>query len=212
METDMTRRFCVLLALAAAPFASGCLVKTTTHRLYLTPQGTLTWSVLEQDARSTETSPLDRAAEEYAFLDGVRSATHPALEALTRLGPYQTSLQLIRADRPYTVLTDARFERVDLVIERLLRELHLPGAASLQRAGDEWTLSISIDLAAMVPDDQPSPIAALIEELDCYRLVLTEGRFTEATGFAIVDDGSVVELTPEHVPTDRPAQLQLSWK
>jgi hypothetical protein len=208
----MTRRFCLLLALAAAPFASGCLLKTTTHRLYLSPQGALTWSVLEQDVRSTETGPLDRAAEEDAFLDGVRSATHPTLEALRRLAPSDTWLRLLRADRPYTVLTEAHFERVDVVIEQLLNELHIPGTASLQRAGDEWSLGISIDLTAMDADDQPSQIAALIEELDCYRLVLTEGRFTAAIGFAIVDDGAAVALKPEQVPTDRPAQLRLSWK
>jgi len=208
----MIRRFCLLLSLAVTPFAAGCLVATTTHRLYLSPQGALTWSVLEQDVRSTESRPSDRAAEENALLDGVASQTHPTLDALRRLQPYDTSLRLLRADRPYTVLTEARFERVDAVVENLLSELRIPGKVTLQRTGDEWSLGISIDLTAMEGDEQATPLAALIEELDCYRLVLTDGRFTAAIGFAIVDGGTAVELKPEAVPTDRPARLQLSWK
>lgn len=208
----MTRRFCLLLALAVTPFAAGCLLKTTTHRLYLSPQGALTWTVLEQDVRSTASSAADRASEEHDFLDGVASNTHPTLEALTRLAPYQTSLRTLRSERPYAVIAEARFERIDAVAEKLFAELRIPATAILRRAGDEWTLTLAIDLTTLGNVEADTPVTALIEEFDRYRLVLTEGRFTSAIGFAIVDDGTAVELTPEQVPTDRPAQLQLSWK
>ena len=144
----MTRRFCVPLVLLTMPLTTACLVKTTTHRLYLSPQGALTWSVLEQDVRSSESNLSNRAAEEHAFLDGVASGRHPALEAFTRLVPSQTSVRLLRAERPYTVQTEARFARADAVVEALLSELHIPGKATLQRSGDEWTLTVALDLSS----------------------------------------------------------------
>jgi hypothetical protein len=213
MEPAMIRRLCTLLVLLAAPFTSACLVKETTHRLYLSPQGALTWNVLEQDVRSTESNPSNRAAEEQTFLDGVAANTHPALEALTRLVPYQTSVRLLRAERPYTVQTEARFERVDAVVGKLLSELQVPGRATLQRAGDEWTLTIAIDLSAVGDGDEiDSPATALIEELDAYRVMLTEGRFVAASGFEIVDGGSAARLTADRIAADRPVELRLVWR
>ena len=209
----MTRRFCALLVLVAIPLTSACLVKTTTHRLYLSPQGALTWTVLDHDVRSNESNPSNRTSEEQTFLDDVASGTHPALEALNLLGPYQSSARLLRADRPYAVLTEARFERVDAVVGKLFSELQIPGKATLQRAGDEWTLIVTIDLPALRDDGEPdSPAAALIEELDAYRVILTEGRFVAATGFEILDEGAVAALKADRIPTDRPAELRLTWR
>jgi len=208
----MIRRCCLLLVLAAAPFASGCLAKTTTHRLYLSPGGALTWSVLEQDVRSSESNPGSRTAEEDRFLQGVASGSHPVLEAFARLAPDQTSLRLLRSERPYTVVTDARFERIDAGTLKLFAELGIPATATLRRTGDEWTLLVSLDLTAASDVEPDTPVTALIEEFDRYRLMLTEGRFVAATGFAIVDDGTAVELRPDQVPTDRPAELRLTWK
>jgi hypothetical protein len=206
----MTRRFCLLLALVAAPLASGCLVKTTTHRLYLSPHGALTWSVLEQDIRSSASNDGDRATEEATFLQGVASGSHPVLEALRRLAPYHTSLRLLRSERPYTIVTEARFERIDVAALKLFAELGIAGTASLQRTGAEWTLIVALDFTA-VGDELDTPVTALIEEFDRYRLILTEGRFVAATGFTIVDDGAAVELNVAQVPTDRP-ELRLTWR
>ena len=209
----MIRRLCTLLVLLAAPATSACLVKETTHRLYLSPRGVLTWSVLEQDIRSTESNPSNRAAEEQRFLDEVGANAHPAIEALARLAPYQTSVRLLRAERPYAVQTEARFERVDAVVEKLLSELQVPGKATLQRSGDEWTLTVAIDLSAVGDGDEiDTPAAALLEDLDAYQVRLTEGRFVSATGFEIVDGGSAARLTADRIPTDRPVELRLTWR
>jgi hypothetical protein len=211
----MTRRFCVPLVLLTIPLTTACLVKTTTHRLYLSPQGALTWSVLEQDVRSSESNLANRAAEEHAFLDGVASGTHPALEAFTRLAPSRTSVRLLRAERPYTVQTDAHFERVDAVVEALLSELHVPGKATLQREGDEWTLTIAIDLSAVGDEDVDTPVATLLaelEELEAYRVILTDGRFIAAAGFEVLDEGAAARLAPARIATDRPVELRLTWR
>ena len=209
----MIRRPYLPLVLLAAPFLSACIVKDTTHRLYLSPRGALTWTVLEQDVRSNDGSPSGRATEEREFLDGVGAGTHPALAALARLVPYQTSVRLFRAERPYTVVTEARFERVDAVVDTLLRELRIPGKATLQRAGDEWTLTVAIDLSNVTDgEDADSPVTALIEEIDAYRVMLTDGRFVGATGFEILDDGASAQLAADNIATDRPVELRLTWR
>ena len=209
----MTRRFCALaLVLMTIPFTTACLVKATTHRLYLSPGGALTWSVLERDVHSSDSNPSTRASEEQAFIDAIAAGIHPTHEAFVRLVPYHTSVRLVRAERPYTVLTEARFERVDAVIEKLLSELRVPGTATLRRAGEEWTLNVGVDLSSVHDGDVDSPVAALVEELDRYRVVLTEGRFVAATGFAIEDDGVAVRLAPDRIATDRPAELRLTWR
>ena len=50
------------IGLAAVSFlASGCLIKDTTQTVYLEPDGTVTWSVLEKDVRSDAPRAEDRA-------------------------------------------------------------------------------------------------------------------------------------------------------
>jgi hypothetical protein len=51
----------------------------------------------------------------------------------------------------------------------------------------------------------------LLEGLDCYAIVLTEGRFVSARGFEIIADGPAAELKPEQVPADGPVELRLTW-
>jgi hypothetical protein len=93
-------------------------------------------------------------------------------------------------------LTDARFDRVDGVIARLFEELGLRGEATLTAGRQETTLSIALDLSSLDdPGPEPeSPVTALLEDLDRYRFVLTEGRFVSASGFAILDDGTAAKL------------------
>jgi hypothetical protein len=209
----MTRRFLLPLVLLTAPLTSACLVKETSHRLYLSPRGALTWTVLERDVRSTEGNPADRTAEEHVFLDGVASGTHPLLAAFARLVPYEKTARLLRAERPYAVVTEARFERVDAVIDALLSELQIPGKATLGRAGDEWTLTVAIDLSSVANGEElDTPVTALVEEPDAYRLLLTEGRFVAAAGFEILDGGSAARLAADRLATDRPVELRLTWK
>jgi hypothetical protein len=211
----MTRRTTALfLLLATVPFAAACLVKDTTHRLYLAPNGALQWSVLERDVRSSDGTPSERWREEQSFLDGIHSGAHPILEALRRLDPDEASVQVTRSERPYAASTEARFQRVDVVVQKLLGELRIPGSATLTHRADETTLTVSIDLSAIDDrgDDLDTPVVALLEDLDRYRIVLTEGRFVSALGFEIVDDGTAVEAKPEQVPVDRPAVLRLTWK
>ncbi len=212
----MHRNGLAAVALVAAVGAAGCLVKETTHRLYLSPSGAVAWAVLEESVRSTENDLSKRISEEQAWLAAIATDTHPVAEGLRRLGADETSTTLLRPARPYMALTDARFPRVDRVIARLFEELGLRGEATLTVSGPETTLSVALDLASLHDPgpEHESPVTALLEDLERYRLVLTDGRFVSAVGFAIVDDGRAVlqEIPSEIIEARGVLNLKLTWR
>ena len=213
----MTRYWLAVTALAATVGSAGCLVKETTHRVYLSPSGSVDWVVLEESVRSDDNDSMKRANEEREWLDRVAADTHPVADGLRRLGPDGLSTRLLRPARPYTALTDARYARVDRMIGRLFEELGLRGEATFEARGQEATLSVSLDLSSLDDPgpDPESPATALVEDLDRYRFVLTDGRFVAATGFDILEDGSVATL--QAIPSEtRQARgvlkLRLVWR
>jgi hypothetical protein len=204
-------------ALAAAVGSTGCLVKETTHRVYLSPSGSVAWAVLEESVRSDDNGSLRRSSEEREWLDAFAAERHPVAEGLRRLGPDELSARLLRPARPYMALTDARFARVDQVISRLFEELGLRGEATFDARGQDATLSVSLDLSSLDGSgpDTESPATALLEDLDRYRFVLTEGRFVSTTGMEILDDGSVAtlrEIPAETLTVGGVLHLKLAWR
>jgi hypothetical protein len=197
--------------------STGCLVKESTHRVYLSPSGSVAWIVLEQGVRSDEDDSNKRSQEERQWLDAIAGDAHPAAEALRRLGAERVATRLLRSARPYMILTDARFARVDHVIGRFFEELGLRGEATLEADGRGSVLSVTLDLSS-VDDPEPdieSPVTALLEDLDRYRFALTEGRFVAATGFDIIENGTAAtlqEIQPETVKAGGVLKLRLEWR
>ena len=213
----MLRNGLAAMVLVAAAGAAGCLVKETTHRLYLSPSGAVAWVVLEEGVRSNENDRLKRTTEEQEWLDSVAMSTHSVAQGLRRLGTDQTSTTLLRPARPYMAMTDARFDHVDRVIARLFEELGLRGEATLTAGRGETTLSVALNLSSLddAGPEPESPVTALLEDVERYRLVLTEGRFVSATGFAIVDDGTAAmlqEIPSEILKARGVVSLKLVWR
>ena len=161
--------------------------------------------------------PSQALSEEREWLDTIARDTHQVAEGLRRLGADRASTSLLRAARPYMALTDARFDRVDRVIARLFEELGLRGEATLTAGRQEITLSVALDLSSLNdPGPEPeSPVTALLEDMDRYRLVLTEGRFVSATGVAILDDGTAAmlqEIPSEILKARGVVNLKLVWR
>jgi len=94
------------------------------------------------------------------------------------------------------VATEGRFDAVDRLARELLMNLGLRGESVLERNGDERTLRVTVDLREpeREGDERILPLAGEIEDLRRYRIVLTDGRFTAATGFEIVDEDVAVPL------------------
>jgi hypothetical protein len=167
--------------------SSACLASRTSHVLYLSPSGAVTWTVHDQDVHSDEADRSKRAQEEADFLRAIHNRTHGPLLALEALGGRNAASELTRTKRPWDAVTTAEFDRIDGLFASLLRELGIEGSASLSSNGDRTTLRVQ--WAEGERGAEETPALALVEELDAYRVVLTEGRFVAAEGFEISSDG-----------------------
>jgi len=203
-------KYAALGALALA--AAGCLTGNARHLLYLEPDGAVTWSVFQESVRWHGDDPTVRAEQERAFLDDVRAERHPVAAALRELGAPWTSTQLVRDRRPYSVVTEARFDSVDDAFGGLLRRLGLLEESELRRDGTSttWILDCVVDQAGAVPGEDR--VEALLAEVENYRFVLTSGRFTQAVGFALTDEETTAILQdPASFDENGCARYELSW-
>jgi hypothetical protein len=207
-----------VLPLAAALATGGCLQKETSHSLYLSRDGAVAWVAMEKDVHSDEADPAARRSEEQAYLALASAGAHGVGMGLAVLDPIDQRTTVLRATRPFTVRTEARYIRIDKLFERMLYELRLPGDATLARSGDKTTLSIRVDIGAAMADDgdRESPITGLAEGFSAYHLILTEGRFVAASGFTLGDDGmsaTPAEVSELDVAADGGViELSLTWK
>ena len=199
------KRFSALFVLGTAVLtSSACLASKTSHVLYLSPSGAVTWTVHDRDVHSDAADRSQRAQEEEDFLRAVQQRTHGPLLALEAIGGRDATSLLVRTERPWDAVTTAQFDRIDGLFASLLRELGVPGRASLTSAGGLTSLQVEWS------DDEPwveeSPALELAELLEASRVVLTEGRFVAAAGYAVSPDGREAVLTRQV-----PGRVSLTW-
>lgn len=199
----------VSLVTLAGVLSAGCLQKEVTHTIYVSPSAA-TWSVIEKDIRSDEKAPADRIAEEHDFVLAATAGKHPVAQAFRRLGAQAVTTTWLRRDRPYTLMTEARFGDLRALAMAILREAQAQGEATLVREGTRTTLTIRVDVAPenTSADDR---LDALMADLEDYRFVLTEGRFISADGFTIEPDGAVARPDSTKIPQDGALTLRLVW-
>lgn len=198
----MYRLLVVGALMCATLFAGGCLRQDTRHTLYLSPDGSVVWSVLQKDVRSDEKTAAARAAEEQAFENDVNLGTHSVAQAFRELGADQIATRWTRRERPLGVLTDGQFGAIDELARQMLARLGIPGSVFLDRDRSRTTLTIEVrcaDLESEGGSGQES-VMALVEELSRYRIVLTQGRFEAAVGFNIVEDDVAAPLETDRCP------------
>ena len=199
-----------LLPVAALLASAACLQKDVTHTIYVSPTD-VTWSVLEKDVRSDERDAVKRTAEEHDYVLAAGAGRHPVAAALGRLGGTTVTATWLRRDRPYTVLTEARFADLRLLALSILHDVGAAGEASLERNGCRTTFTVRLDIASLDHANDDAAAGALLEELDRYRIVLTQGRFVSADGFSIEGDGVVAKADPNKTPEDGVLTLILVW-
>jgi hypothetical protein len=190
--------------------SAGCLQKDVTHTIYVSPSGVV-WSVLEKDVRSDERLPASRYTEERDYILATSAGRHPAAVALRRLGSSSITTTWLRRARPYSVMTEGQFAGLGELASAILREARLQGDASLTREGCRSTLTVRVD-SEPAPQEADDELAGLVEDLERYRLVLTDGRFVSADGFTISADGAAAMPDPEKAPVDGMLRLTLAWE
>jgi len=211
------KKFMFLLA-ATALLTGGCLTSENHHTFYLDPDGSVVWSVLEQEVRSDEQNAEDRRREEEAMLEAVRIGRGDVAEALYALGGSRVDSRILRDERPFTILTEARFTSIADALERFLDDLSPDSRAELATRGSRRYLTFSYREGSADDSDEGRPkwAEALLESAERYRFVLTAGRFVEATGFRLeAGDTAAVLLEPdeESIETnDGCARYELVWE
>ncbi len=215
MQATLKKTLIPLFVLASLVL-TGCLEKETHHTLYLNADGRLTWQILERDIRSDEEDPAERAAEEREYLELFALGRHPVAEGLRVLGPDALDATMLRDRRPYSTMTTASFPAVDALARELLYRLGLSGTVEYETEGAERRLTVRID-AEEDDDELPGDgeAIALLEDVERYRLFLTDGVFTEAVGFKLGDDGRsavLAEADEEEIERTGVLDLRLAWR
>lgn len=193
----MLKTTTLTLALAASVLTTGCLKAETTHVLYVSPDGGVTWTTTEADVHSDEKDPAARLAEEREYLSAVQAGMHRMAQGLAALVPAgRVRSHVVRAERPFTIVTVARFETLDGALQRLFDANGVQAVVSVRRDGCRAILHMAFDFTVEPTAD--SPAAALLEDFERFSFVLTDGRFVEADGFDLSDDG-------------RSARISIAW-
>ncbi len=216
------RKLTAMIVMAAAASAAGCLQKETTHTIYLSPDGRATWTVVEKNVRSDEKDVARRAAEEQKYILAAEGSDHGVGRGLAALNPARLRTRIIRADRPFFVVTEAEFSSIEFAVQRIVMGLGLPADVLVTYDGPVTTLRVRIDAVQAVenakrkPEGEPdNPLDDLAEDLDCYRFILTDERFVSAIGFTLASDNTVA--VPVETPWDAVVanggilELSLSW-
>jgi hypothetical protein len=193
-----------------AAACSGCLRKEVTQTIYVAPSGVV-WSAIERDVRSDEKAPADRIREEHDYFLAASAGRHPMAEAFRRLGAQSVTTTWLRRERPYSVMTEARFGDVRQLATAILRDAQARGDVTLVRDGCQTRFGVRVDLDSAPDSSGDSALDELLTDLETYRFVLTEGHFVSADGFEIDEDGAIAVPDKTKTATDGILTLALVW-
>lgn len=214
----MFRKLGMFVTSGAIVFTAGCLQKDTTHTLYLAPDGSASWHISEANVHSDANEIEKRVAEEQQFIGTVLLGTHGAARGLAALHPRDSvRTTVLRDERPFHVVTEARFSAVDRTIERLFMEMGIRTSASLLHDGGKTTLRVILDFSYS-QDDQQTDVSELLDDIERLRFVLTDGRFDGVSGFDITDEIVATLSTDWLERVERaheaktPISFALSWR
>lgn len=210
----MLRHAALLLVLGT--LTSGCLLKDELHTWYVDRTGAVLWVVIEKDVRSDAQAAADRDGEEATYWTSVKSETHHMARGLRLLGAEAMRTRAVRAESPFTVVTEGRFTGLGELGQRLIVHAGLTGSSIVTRADGmwEWTMTVrdphaTGDSMERVDDG----LAALVAGLDKLQVVLVSGRFEEATGFGLSSDHRIATLKEDPSSNDESSvTLMLKWK
>lgn len=208
------------LTIVVAISSAACLQKDTTSTIYLRPDGSMDWVVVEQNVHSDASDEAERTGEEARYADAVARGDLGTVNGFLALGGDSIRVRWLRSVRPYAVVVDARFDSLARVFDRLLAPCDIPYESAITESGGvtTWTLVADVGIDGKRLNGGHSDACGQgVGELpvDSLRIVLESGSFTAATGFtlqgtvaAVIDDKTL----EEGVETTGLVELSLSWK
>jgi hypothetical protein len=194
-----TRWIGMLATMSVSVLAGGCLVFDRVDTVYLEPGGPVTWSVMHKDVRSDAASAPERQDEEVPYLLGVQAQNHDLARGFWQLTPLDVRTRILRAIAPFTVTTEARFPSLAVLGQRLIDRFGLEGTSRLESGpdGTRWTLTVRESASPNGGTDDDVELEALVPDLDHLVIVLVSGRFVDAQGFSVSNDGRVARFVDD---------------
>jgi hypothetical protein len=214
-EEDTMKR--ALIAGLIASTTVACLVKETTHTIYLQPDGSLTWVVLEREIRSLADTPEQRLAQEEEFLHSFHAGQHGTRQAFEALYCDRFASQLLREQRPFAVWSEADFSSLEQLTRDLMARLSIPAQVSMWHEDSvmHWQLEVFTDQVGEDYEPEDDSVVALLDDIESYQIRLTHGKLIDAHGFQLEEDDTVarlVELSEEELAAnDNVARYYLAW-
>ena len=206
--TPVLKHSRAIVLLVVAGFASpACLVKETSNTLYLDGDASVTWSILDRNVRSGDD-------DERTYFSAVQRDEHDVARGFRTLNARDVSTTILRAVRPYSVLTEARFAGLDLLGQVILDRLRARGTSTMVRNADgsvTWRLAVE-GMLSEPSDDEVDSVSGVFAG-DRVTVILTEGRFLAAEGFKISGDEAVL-ITDDDTDDDHemfPLVVSLTW-
>lgn len=198
----------VIAVLALAAAGAGCIEKDSRSVIYLDPDGSLTWTVLETDVRSNSEKPDERAQEEAEYRRTMLSNPTPLVALFESLGGRSVSRTVLKDTVPFEVHTSARFDRIDSVFERMCAAATYSCLAHTEIDGGRTTLVVEMlgELDGPGPDQ-----GGVLDALEELKFVLIEGRFVAASGF-VLDGTRTAKIDDKAGDGDEPVTLTLTWE
>jgi hypothetical protein len=198
---------------------SGCLQKDMTSTWYIESDLSVVWSVLERDVRSTEDAADDRRRAEADFIAEARQHAHPVARGLRQFNPTSVRSTVLRDRAPFSVDTDALFPSLKVLGERILGRLGLTGYSSVERKGETYEWTWSIDPHAQVVEDTLDDDLTSVFATDGIQLALAQGVFLETDGIKLSDDHRIARFpindileSLEGKRGDEPTVFVVRWK
>ena len=209
------------LILAATIMTGACLQKDTTSTIYLRPDGSFSWVILEQNVRSDERDESARLAEEGGYTESVSRGDTGMINGLLALGARDVRVRWLRSTRPYGVMVEARFDGLAGVVDRMLSPCGVPYETRITESEGvtTWMLFANVGLGGdrleeHAEEECGNGLEGLTDALD-FTIVLESGTFAAATGFTIkgADTATVDEKALEEgMATTGRVELSLSWR
>lgn len=215
----MTRRAAVAAVIGFACLTSACLKKETTQTVYIAADGSIQWTVDEANVYSDETDIGKRLAEEEAYIGAALTGVHRVALGLQALKPDSlVGTTVLRDERPFHVITEARFAAIDSAFQRLFDETGFKAIVTQRRDDARSTLRMHFDFTKETQEKESAAVA-LLEEIGSLRFVLADGRFVGGGGFDITDRTNAAAISPEWMAAAEKAMeahgtidLVLTWE
>jgi hypothetical protein len=122
----------------------------------------------------------------------------------------------VRAEVPFTVITEGRFTGLDQLGQHLITHAGLTGSSIVTRIDGrwEWTMTVRDPRASNDSGERVDEgLTALIAGLDTLQVVLVSGRFEETTGFDLSADKRIASFKPDVSQGDQmTVTLMLKWR